>query len=146
MRNSVPFFGGLFGGVLILSRVMIRDNRSEMASESLQIVASQSSRGQKILSLKGPLSIRTVFQFQDALRSESSPVLIVDFSEVPFIDSAGLGALVAAHVSGSKSNRKVVFAAFNNQARTLIEMTHVNHLFPTYDTIQDAEEAVRLSR
>jgi anti-anti-sigma factor len=112
-----------------------------MASENLQIVVSQSSRGQKILSLKGPLSSRTVFKFQDALRSESSPVLILDFSEVPFIDSAGLGALVAAHVSGRKSDRRILFAAFNSQARTLIEMTHINHLFPTYYTIQDAEAA-----
>ena len=112
-----------------------------MASENLQILASQTSRGQRILSLRGPLSIRTLSKFQDAVRSESSPVLIVDFSEVPFIDSAGLGAVVAAHVSGRKSDRKILFAAFNGQARTLIEMTHVNDLLQAYETIQAAEAA-----
>jgi anti-anti-sigma factor len=113
-----------------------------MASENLQIVAFQSSRGQRILSLKGPLSMRTLFEFQQSVRSESSPVLIVDFSDVPFIDSAGLGALVAAHVNARKSDCRILFAALNRQARTLIEMTHVNDLLPTYDTIQDAEAAV----
>jgi anti-sigma B factor antagonist len=113
-----------------------------MASENLQIAASQSSLGQKILSLKGPLSMRTLFKFQEAVRSESSPVLIVDFSDVPYIDSAGLGAVVGAHVSACKSNRKILFAAFNNQARTLIEMTHVNNLLQTYDTIRTAEAAL----
>jgi anti-anti-sigma factor len=113
-----------------------------MASENLQIIASQSTRGQRILSLKGPLSIRTLFKFQETVRSESSPVLIVDFSDVPFIDSAGLGALVAAHVNARKSDRGILFAALNSQARTLIEMTHVNDLLQTYDTIQDAEAAV----
>jgi anti-anti-sigma factor len=113
-----------------------------MASENLQIVTSQSPRGQRILSLKGPLSIRTLFKFQETVRSESSPVLIVDFSDVPFIDSAGLGAVVAAHVNARKSDRGILFAAFNSQARTLIEMTHVNDLLQTYDTIQDAEAAV----
>ena len=112
-----------------------------MASENLQIVASQSSRALRILSLKGPLSIRTLFKFQETVRSESSPVLIVDFSNVPFIDSAGLGAVVAAHVNARKSGRRILFAAFNGKARTLIEMTHVNDLLQTYDTIQDAEAA-----
>jgi len=114
-----------------------------IALENLQIVASQSSRGVRILSLKGPLSMRTLFKFQETVRSESSPVLIVDFSDVPFIDSAGLGAVVAAHVNARKSDRRILFAAFNGQVRTLIEMTHVNDLLlQTYDTIQDAEDAV----
>ena len=112
-----------------------------MTSENLQIVASETG-GQRILSLKGPLSMRTLFKFQEAVRSEALPVLIVDFSGVPFIDSAGLGAVVAAHVNARKSDRRILFAAFNGQARTLIEMTHVNDLLQTYDTIQDAEAAV----
>src|SRR5215471_6256871 len=111
-----------------------------MASENLQIAASQSSLGQKILVLKGPLSLRTLFKFQEAVRSDSSPVLIVDFSQVPYIDSAGLGAVVAAHVSGLKSNRKILFTAFDGQARTLIEMTHLNDILSSYNTIQDAED------
>jgi anti-sigma B factor antagonist len=113
-----------------------------MPSENLDIVVSQGSRGQKILSLKGPLNIRTVFKFQDALRSQSSPVLILDFAEVPFIDTSGLSALVAAQVSARKSDRKILFAAFNSQARAVIEVTHLNRFFPTYYTLQDAEAAV----
>jgi len=112
-----------------------------MPSEDLQIVVSQGSRGQKILSLKGPLTIGTVFKFQDALRSESSPVLIVDFTGVPFIDTSGLSALVVAHIGARKSDRRILFAAFNSQARAVIELTHLNRLFSTYYTIQDAETA-----
>ncbi len=108
----------------------------------MQIVSSQGSRGQTILSLKGPLSIHTLFKFQDAIRSESSSTLIIDFSGVPFIDSAGLGALVGAQVTARKSNRKLAFAAMNDQAKALIDMTHINQLFRVYNTIQDAEAAV----
>jgi anti-sigma B factor antagonist len=114
----------------------------QYAPENLQIVFSQGPRGQKILSLKGPLSLHTLFKFQEAVRSESSPVLIVDFSDVPYLDSAGLGAVVGAHVSAGKSNRKILFAAFNDQARALIEMTHVDDLLETYNTVQGAEAAV----
>lgn len=113
-----------------------------MPSENLDIVVSQGSRGPKIVSLKGPLNIRTVLRFQDVLRSQSWPVLILDFAEVPFIDTAGLSALVAAHVSARKSDRRILFAAFNSQARAVIEVTHLDQLFLTYHTIQDAEAAV----
>ena len=70
-----------------------------MPAENLQIVSSQGAReGQTmILSLKGPLNIHTIFNFQNAVRAETASAVIIDFSGVPFIDSAGLGALVAAH-------------------------------------------------
>jgi len=113
-----------------------------MPSENLQIVISEGSFGKKIFSLKGPLTIDTVVKFQDALRSESSPALILDFTEVPFIDTSGLSALVAAHVSARKSDRKILFAAFNSQAQAALELTHLNQVFPTYHTLQDAEAAV----
>ena len=114
----------------------------QYAPENLQIVSSQGPRGQTILSLKGPLSLHTLFKFQEAVRSESSPVLIVDFKNVPYLDSAGLGAVVGAHVNALKSNRKILFAAFDDQARALIEMTRVDDFLKTYSTIQDAEAAV----
>lgn len=113
-----------------------------MALDNLQIETSPGARGQTIFSLHGPLNIHTVFKFQDAVRADPSAVLIVDFSGVPFIDSAGLGALVGAFVSTRKANRKIAFAALNRQAKTLVEMTHVNHLFHTYDTVKEAEAAV----
>lgn len=110
-----------------------------MASDNLQIVASQGARGQTILSLKGPLNSQTALKFQDAVRSEPSQVLIVDFTGVPFVDSAGLGALVGIHVAARKAGRKIAFAAMNDQARALIEMMHIDQLIHPYDTIQDAE-------
>ena len=113
-----------------------------MSSENLQVVASQGSRGHRILSLKGPLRLLTVPKFQEAVRSESSPVLIVDFHDVSYLDSSGLGAVIAAYVSARKSNRKVLFAAFNGQARSLVEMAQLSKALGTYDTIQDAEAAV----
>jgi anti-sigma B factor antagonist len=114
-----------------------------MVLENMQIVANQGSReGLKVLVLKGPLSIHTVFSFQEAIRTETSPAVIIDFSGVPFIDSAGLGALVSAHISARKANRKIAFAAMNEQARALIEMTHINKLFFIYPSIQEAEAAI----
>ena len=69
-----------------------------MQNENLQIVVSSGNReGQKILRLKGPLNMQNVFGFQAAVRAENSPVVILDFTGVPFIDSAGLGALAVSY-------------------------------------------------
>jgi anti-sigma B factor antagonist len=113
-----------------------------MALENLQMVASDGPRaGQRILRMKGPLSIHTVFEFQNVVRTETSASLIIDFSGVPFIDSAGLGALVGAHLSAQKSQRKILLAAMNSQAITLLEMTRIRSLFNIYSTLQEAEAA-----
>jgi anti-sigma B factor antagonist len=113
-----------------------------MLKENIQIVSSAGARaGQTILRLKGPLNIHTIFDFQSAVRAESAPVLIVDFSDVPFIDSTGLGALVGAHLTVQKANRKMALVAMNAQVKALLDMTNVSQFFKSYPTIQEAEAA-----
>jgi anti-sigma B factor antagonist len=114
-----------------------------MTPENLQVMKSEGTReGQRILHLKGSLNIHTVFSFQEVLRSETTPELIIDFSGVPYIDSAGLGALVAAYVGAQKTARKLAFSGMNTQVKALIDMTHVSKLFKSYPTIKDAEAAL----
>jgi anti-sigma B factor antagonist len=113
-----------------------------MTKENLQIVESKGSRGQKILHLKGSLTIHTVFNFQDAIRTDAAPVMILDFSGVPYMDSAGLGALVGAYVGSQKAMRKLAFAAMNTQVKALVDMTNVAQLFKAYATVQEAEAAI----
>jgi len=68
--------------------------------------------------------------------------VILDFTGVPFIDSAGLGALVGAYVATQKVQRKMVVAGMGSQVKTLIEMTKVSQLIQSYDTVSEAEEAL----
>jgi anti-sigma B factor antagonist len=110
--------------------------------ENIKIVSSDGARpGQKVVRLKGPLSIHTVYEFQTAIRSETAPTLIMDFSEVPFIDSSGLGALVGAYVAAQKHNRKLALVGLNTQAKALLEMTKVIQFFPAYTSTEAAETA-----
>ena len=114
-----------------------------MARDILQIVVSAGSReGQKILTLKGSLNIQTIFEFQKATREESAPKLILDFSGVPYVDSAGLGALVGAYVAAQRTQRKLAVAGTNTQVKALIDMTHVGTLIKSYANVQEAEEAL----
>ena len=113
-----------------------------MQKENLQIVYSQGSRGQRIMRLRGSLTLHTVFNFQETMRAETAPVLILDFSDVPFIDSAGLGALVGMYVGSQKAMRKLAFVGMNTQVKALMDMTNVSQLFKSYSSVQEAEAAV----
>lgn len=114
-----------------------------MVNDSLQITASEGTgEGLKILTLKGALNIHTIFDFQSATRSETAPKLILDFAGVPYMDSAGLGALVGAYVTAQRSQRKMAVAGATKQVKALIDMTHVGTLISTYTSVKEAEEAL----
>jgi anti-sigma B factor antagonist len=61
--------------------------------------------GQRVLSLTGALVLTTVFDFQATVRADQSRSLIIDFSSVAYVDSAGMGALVGAYVTRQNSGR-----------------------------------------
>ena len=114
-----------------------------MANGNLQIVSVAGNReGHKILRLKGSLNLQSLFEFQNVVRAETAPVVILDFSGVSYIDSAGLGAVVGAYVATQRTQRKMAVVAMNAQVKTLVEMTHVAHLIKSYETVGDAEEAL----
>ena len=111
-----------------------------MPTENMQGVVSDGPQaGLRILRLKGPLSLHTVFEFQNLVRAETSPSLIIDFSGVPYVDSAGLGALVGAHVSAQKARRKLSFAGMNTQVTALLDMTRLRGMFSIFSTVEEAQ-------
>lgn len=117
-----------------------------MPIENIQIVASDGpTSGQRVLRVLGPLNIHTIFEYQSAMKNEQSSAVIVDFSGVPYIDSAGLGAVVGSFVSAQRAHRKVKFACMNERVQALLSMTHVTQLFRAYATVEEAGRAIASS-
>jgi anti-sigma B factor antagonist len=114
-----------------------------MASEKMEIITTVGKRdGQKVLTLKGALTIHTIFNFQTAVREDSAAALIIDFSNVPFMDSAGLGALVGARVALQKANRQLALAGLNTPVKALLDMSKVTQFFRIFPTLEEAQAAV----
>lgn len=92
-----------------------------------------------ILELNGPLTAANGPTFQNAMRrEEGAETVILDFSEVPYVDSAGLGLLVTAYVTRQKSGRKMVLSGINSRVRKLFEVTRVTSLFLIFSTPEEA--------
>ncbi len=114
-----------------------------MPDDSLIVESLPGARGgETILSCAGPFTIQTLFSFQSAVREiGSAGLLIVDLTKVPYMDSAGLGALVGAFVSGRKSSRRMVLVGAGERITALIRMSNLEQFFPLYASRAAAESA-----
>ncbi len=114
-----------------------------MSNPSLVITTLPGTHdGQRVITLSGPLTLTTLFEFQDVVRGEVARVVILDLTEVPFMDSAGLGSILNAHVSCAKNGRRLALAGVSNRIRALLELTGVEKVLTTFPTAQEAQESL----
>ncbi len=92
------------------------------------------------MALKGPLTLNNLFDFQDAVRAEKSPVVILDLSDVPYVDSAGLGSIINAHVSCMNSGRRLGLAVVSDRVLTMFRVSRVDQVLAIFSTLQEAQE------
>jgi anti-sigma B factor antagonist len=110
-----------------------------MAAEPMTIERLSAQEGPRVLCLKGPLTVENLPLFQNAIRREESiPTVILDFSDVPYMDSAGLGSLVSAYVTRQKATRQIALSGVNERVLRLFETTRVEPLFLIFPTLEDA--------
>jgi anti-sigma B factor antagonist len=100
-----------------------------------------SQPGQRVLRLEGALVLTTMFQFQALVRADTSRSLIIDFTNIPYVDSAGIGALVGAYVTRQHSGRSLALVGVSERIHNALKVTHVEQFFKFYDTVSAAEAA-----
>lgn len=110
-----------------------------MPQEPLQIEDLSSAEGQRVLRLNGPIVITNLFQFQSMVRADTSKTLILDLSKVPYIDSAGIGALVGAYVTHQKEGRNLALVGVTERVRNTMQVTRVDTFFKFYDSLDAAQ-------
>ena len=97
----------------------------------------------EVVTLRGPLTGVNGEVFRNAMRRQDAcRTLILDFSEVPYVDSAGLGLLVSAYVSRQKAGRRTVLSGINTKVQKLFEITRVSDLFLIFSSPEEAVSAL----
>ena len=109
-----------------------------MQEKPLEIEQVENAAGATVLRLHGPLLLGNFFPLQNMVRSDSSPLLVMDVSDMPYIDSAGIGCLVGAHVSRENSGRKLVLVGANDRLLTSLKVTKVEQLFTIAPSVEQA--------
>ena len=64
--------------------------------------------------------------------------LVLDLSEVRFVDSSGLGALLSGHNNAGLRQARLALAGVQTRVQSMFELTRLHRVFEIYPTVEDA--------
>jgi anti-sigma B factor antagonist len=106
---------------------------------------SQDGNSVIVLSPTGRLDITTAWQFRLKLQeciSKQSSHIVVNLSQVNFIDSSGLTSLVAGMRDADKVNGSFRISNVHPEAKLVFEVTMMDTVFEIFETEEEALEGV----
>lgn len=89
-----------------------------------------------VLKLKGRLdasSAKDIKEKVSALAKEKRVNLVIDIGAIDFIDSSGLGSLVASLRSVNKLGGDIKIASLQDPVRAIFELTRLHRIFEIFD-------------
>lgn len=99
-----------------------------------------------VLTVAGEVDLATAPALENAIEAtlggKPPAALIIDLSQVSFLASAGMAALVAAHQRAGSATRIAVVADGPATSRQL-KMTNLDQVFALYPTLEEALTALR---
>lgn len=105
----------------------------------INVEASPDGAGYHILRLTGEVDAYTVGEFREALAGiEDVHWLIVDLSEVPFMDSAGLGALIGGIRRVREAEGDVAVVSTTAGLNRLLHTTGFDRIVPVTESLEEA--------
>jgi anti-anti-sigma factor len=91
----------------------------------------------------GELDAYTVGQFREVLAEMAAlPRVLIDLSEVPFMDSAGLGALIGGIRRAREADGEVTVACSRPTLTRLLHTTGFDRIVPVTETLEEAIHAL----
>src|ERR1700727_1677401 len=101
-----------------------------MPQDSLRIEDRPGTHdGQRILTPHGALVMTPMFESPPTVRSDKPRSLIIDFTKVPYVDSAGIGALVGAYVTRQHGGRSLALVGVCDRVHNALAVTRVEQFF-----------------
>ncbi|HTS65544.1 MAG TPA: STAS domain-containing protein [Candidatus Acidoferrales bacterium] len=105
-------------------------------------VAKAALPSEKVLVLDGLLTAETAFQLRDVAREDRPSTLVIDMSQVRYVDSSGLGVLIGLYVSFEQSCRRLLLAGISDRLWELFRICKIEDVFTRYPTVADAERTL----
>jgi len=101
-----------------------------------------------VLAVAGEIDIYTAPLFKQAvvnLVSEGNTQVIIDLSDVTFMDSSGFGTLLGATKRLRPVGGGLHLAGANNTIQRMLHLTRLDTIMRVYPTAEEAVQAVRAS-
>ncbi len=95
-----------------------------------------------ILDLKGKMTLgegdELLKDKVNSLVSQGHKKIVLNLSDVPYIDSAGLGEIVRTYTTVSRQNGKLKLLQVSKRVYDLLVITKLLTIFDSYETEEDA--------
>jgi anti-sigma B factor antagonist len=107
----------------------------------LDVQTRQTEGGVTVVAPTGRLDVAGAPALKDALGElpkNGAPKVVIDMEGVSFVDSTGLGSVIAALKQIRASQGELRLAAPNQQVRVVLELTTLDRVFPYYATVEEA--------
>ena len=105
-------------------------------------IHSRQEGATSVISIKGKINFEVTAQLREAVKetlaSHRPKVLVIDMAEVSFIDSSGLGLLVAARSSVDKDNGRLHLCNLPAQVKKVFDQTNLTNYFSIFASEADA--------
>lgn len=107
----------------------------------LEVQTRQTDGGVTVVAPAGRLDVAGAPALKEAmseLTDDGSPKVVIDMEGVTFVDSTGLGSVIAALKQIRNKQGELRLAAPNQQVRVVLELTTLDRVFPYYATVEEA--------
>ncbi|WP_180541071.1 STAS domain-containing protein [Nevskia soli] len=108
------------------------------------VIEKTTDPGTQIETLKvtGPVTLATLFEFQGALREATGPKTLIDFSGVPYMDSAGLGAVLNFYASAQRHGRRHAIVGMSPRILTMFQVSKVDKFLSIYPSVEEGARSL----
>ncbi|MER6859692.1 STAS domain-containing protein [Streptomyces pilosus] len=107
-------------------------------TDTLQVHVDALGVGRCLLTAVGSLDLHTAPKFSDALQPllrDGNQSVLVDLSEIAFIDSTGLTSLIAAYRTTRATGARLALIAPSERVRRMLAVTGTDQVLPSYATV-----------
>ncbi len=100
--------------------------------------------GVPVARIKGEVDLKTSPRVRKALLDvlKKRDTLIVDLSNVDYIDSSGVASLVEAYQTARKAGGQVSLAAVSQPALRVLQLARLDQVLPIRDSIESASAEI----
>lgn len=94
-----------------------------------------------VLKVSGSVSISDAERLREqleALAAEQVPVVVLELSEMDFISSLGLGAIISGHLKCRHHHGQIKLVNPTAAVRELLETTRLTKLFGVFESVEQA--------
>ena len=99
----------------------------------------------KVVQPSGILDAPQATQFREQITQfikENAEIIVIDFKDVTFMDSSGLGALVLSLKTVRSAGAKLFLCSINDQIKMLFELTSMDRVFEIFSSREELEQKI----